>query len=338
MKITVKDVSELAGVSSATASRVLGNYGYVSEEKRVLVLEAAKKLGYRPHSLAKSLVTGETKTVGFVVGDIENPFFASLAKWINTLLSIQGYTLMVYTTDENIEEEFHGVDTLIAKQVDGLIIAPASYKDYSHLLAAQQAGIAVVLIDRLPYGLPFDSVGVNNSRGMYDAVQYLIHQGHREIGFLSDSLEISSNQERLAGYRQALVEARIPFSDKLIYVTGFSVMDGYRGAVTMLGNSRRPSAVVTASNFMTTGLLLAARDLSVKIPEQISLISFDDMDWYRLTDPPITAVSQPIKRIGQESVRILFERMSVKGEVSRPEAIQLATRLVHRGSTIQYEK
>lgn len=337
VKITLKQVSEVAGVSSATAARVLGNYGYVSDEKRILVLEAAKKLNYHPHFLAKSLVTGETKTVGFVVGDIENPFFASLAKWINTLLSIQGYTLMVYSTDENIEEETRGIDTLIAKQVDGIIIAPASYRDYSHIVAAQNAGIAVVTIDRVLSGLAFDSISVDNTRGMFEATQYLIQHGHRDIGFLSDSLEISSNLDRLTGYRKALAKSKLPYNDDLICVTGFSVMDGYRGAVSMLGTSKRPTALVTASNLLTTGLLLAIRDLSIKVPEQISLISFDDMDWYLLTDPPITAVSQPIKRIGQETVRLLFNRLTSKGEPGRHETVQLPTRLIHRCSTKQYQ-
>lgn len=336
MKVTVKDVSKVAGVSSATASRVLGNYGYVSEETRTLVLEAARKLGYRPHSLAKSLVTGETKTVGFVVGDIENPFFASLAKWVNALLGLQGYTLMVYTTDESVDEEIRGVDSLIAKQVDGLIIAPASVKDYDHIVAAQNAGVAVVAIDRPLYNLPIDSVVVDNTRGMYEAVQHLIRLGHRKIGFLSDSLDISSNQERLAGYRQAHEDAKLPSYDNLIYVTGFTAMDGYRGAVAMLSSPDQLSAIVTASNFMTTGLLLAARDMAIRIPEQISLIGFDDMDWYRLTCPPISAISQPIKRMGQEAVRILFNRMTNKGETIHPETVRLPTRLVQRSSIAPY--
>lgn len=333
MKITVKDVARAAGVSSATASRVLGNYGYVSEDARAVVMETARKLGYRPHAIAKSMVKGETKTIGFVVGDIENPFFASLAKYVNALISLQGYTLMVYTTDENIEEEIRGVEGLISKQVDGLIIAPSSSKEVSHIIAAQNSGISVVLVDRPLPNIQIDSVAVDNTNGMYEAVQYLIGLGHRDIGFLSDSLDITSNQERLAGYQRAFDEAGYPIDERLIKVTGYTTMDGYRGAVAMLSYPKRPSAIVTANNFMTVGLLLAARDMELNIPDQISLIGFDDMDWYKLTNPPVTSVSQPIKRIGQEVSRILLSRMASKGEITHPETIYLPTHLIHRKST-----
>lgn len=335
MKITVKEVAKAAGVSSATASRVLGNYGYVSDEVRATVLEVARKLGYRPHALAKSMVKGETKTVGFVVGDIENPFFASLAKYVNALISLQGFTLMVYTTDENLEEEIKGVESLISKQVDGLIVAPASTRDVSHIVAAQNSGVSVVLVDRPLSNLRIDSVTVDNTKGMFDAVSYLIQTGHREIGFLSDSLEISSNQERLLGYRQAFQEAGLTPSDYLITVTGYNVMDGYQGAVGMLSNPSRPSAVVTANNFMTIGFLLAARDMKLSIPADISLIGFDDLDWYKLTDPPVTSVSQPIKRIGQEVSRLLLSRIAARGEITHPETICLSTHLIHRNSTLE---
>ncbi|MHC1783979.1 MAG: LacI family DNA-binding transcriptional regulator [Anaerolineaceae bacterium] len=333
MKITVKEVAQAAGVSSATASRVLGNYGYVSEEVRTNVLEVARKLGYRPHALAKSLVKGETKTVGFVVGDIENPFFASLAKYVNALISLQGFTLMVYTTDENTEEEIKGVESLISKQVDGLIIAPSSSKDISHIIAAQNSGISVVLVDRPLPNVRIDSVSVDNTKGMYEAVRYLIEIGHKEIGFISDSLDIGSNQERLLGYYQAYTEAGLTTDENLIKTTGYTVMDGYRGAVGMLSNQNKPSAVVTANNFMTIGFMLASRDMNLNIPEHISLIGFDDLDWYKLTNPPISAISQPIKRIGQEVSRLLLSRMAAKGEITHPESIVLATHLTHRNST-----
>jgi len=337
-KITIRDVAKDAGVSSATASRVMGNYGYVSEEVRTTVMESARKLGYRPHAIAKSMVKGETKTIGFVVGDIENPFFASLAKYVNALISLQGYTMMVYTTDENIEEEIRGVDSLISKQVDGLIIAPSSSNEISHILAAQNSGISVVLVDRPLPNIQIDSVCVDNIQGMSEAVAYLIGLGHREIGFLSDSLEISSNQERLTGYTKAHTENGLSVDEGLIKITGYTVMDGYRGAVALLSSPKRPSAVVTANNFMTTGFLLAAHDMGLVIPDQISLIGFDDMDWYKLTNPPITTISQPIKRIGQEISRILLSHMANKGEITHAETLTLNTHLIHRKSTKKLEE
>ena len=332
-KLTIRDVAKDAGVSVSTASRAMGNYGYVSDEVRATVLESARKLGYRPHAIAKSMVSGETKTIGFVVGDIENPFFASLAKYVNALISLQGYTMMVYTTDENIEEEIRGVDSLISKQVDGLIIAPSSANEYSHILAAQNSGVSVVLVDRPLPDLEIDCVSVDNIQAMNEAVTYLLDLGHKDIGFLSDSLEISSNQERLAGYTRALNDHGIEANNDLLKITGYTVMDGYRGAVALLSSPQRPSAVVTANNFMTTGFLLAAHDMGIKIPDNISLIGFDELDWYKLINPPITTIAQPIKRIGQEVSRLLLSRMVNKGEIRHSETILLNTHLTHRNST-----
>jgi len=337
-KITVKDVAKDAGVSSATASRVLGNYGYVSDSVRVAVLESARKLGYRPHAIAKSMVNGETKTIGFVVGDIENPFFASLAKQVNALISLQGYTMIVYTTDENIEEEMKGVDSLISKHVDGLIIAPCLSNEFSHIVAAQNSGISVVLVDRPLPNIDIDSVSVDNVQAMSDAVSFLIGLGHREIGFISDSLNISSNQERLTGYSKAYTDKGLPIHEELIKVTGYTVMDGYRGAVSLLSSQSRPSAVVTANNFMTIGFLLAAHDMGLSIPDQISLIGFDDMDWYKLTNPPITTIAQPISRIGKEVSRILLNRMANKGKIIHSEKLLLNTHLIHRMSTKKFKE
>jgi len=333
LSITIRDVAREAGVSIATASRALGNYGYISEEKRALVVEAAHKLGYHPHSLAKSLVTGTTNTVGFVVGDIENPFFASLAKWVNLSLAAEGYTLMVYTTDENVEDEVRGVYSLMGKQVDGMIIAPASLHEYAHILAAQNSGIAVVLVDRFLPNLDVDIVAVDNFKGAYDAVQALIKLGHSEIGFVSDSLDIASNVERLEGYKQALKDAHIPLMAGFIETTGYTLIDGYRKAVSVLSGARRPTAIFAASNFIATGLLLAARDMDVQIPAQVSLISFDDMEWYKLLTPSISVVAQPLEKVGQAVARLLLKRMRKDDRLQYPEKIRIPPHLILREST-----
>ena len=153
-----------------------------------------------------------------------------------------------------------------------------------------------------------------------------------------ESLEISSNQERLTGYTKAHTENGLSVDEGLIKITGYTVMDGYRGAVALLSSPKRPSAVVTANNFMTTGFLLAAHDMGLVIPDQISLIGFDDMDWYKLTNPPITTISQPIKRIGQEISRILLSHMANKGEITHAETLTLNTHLIHRKSTKKLEE
>lgn len=334
-RITVRDIAKQAGVSHATASRVLGGYGYVSEEKREAVLEKARQMGYRPHAIARSMVHGKTKTVGFVVGDIENPFFSNLVMNINALISPQAYTMMVYTTNENLDEEIHGVETLLSKQVDGLIIAPCSSQNYSHIVEAHNSGTAVVLVDRVPDSLNIDSVRVGNALAIQNAMQHLFDLGHRKIGFLSDSLDIASNRERLKGFREAYQEQSLSLDPELIKITGHTVLDGYRGSVSLLSQSNRPSAIITANNFMTTGFLLAAKDMLFRIPEAISLISFDELDWYKLIDPPITTIAQPLKRISQEVARLLLRRMLENENIAQFEDVVLKTSLVTRKSTAE---
>lgn len=334
-RITVRDIAKQAGVSHATASRVLGGYGYVSEEKREAVLEKARQMGYRPHAIARSMVHGKTKTVGFVVGDIENPFFSNLVMNINALISPQAYTMMVYTTNENLDEEIHGVETLLSKQVDGLIIAPCSSQNYSHIVEAHNSGTAVVLVDRVPDSLNIDSVRVDNALAIQNAMQHLFDLGHRKIGFLSDSLDIASNRERLKGFREAYQEQSLSLDPDFIKITGHTVLDGYRGSVSLLSQSNRPSAIITANNFMTTGFLLAAKDMLFRIPEAISLISFDELDWYKLIDPPITTIAQPLKRISQEVARLLLRRMLENENIAQFEDVVLKTSLVTRKSTAE---
>jgi LacI family transcriptional regulator len=331
MSVTITDVAKRAGVSNATASRVLGGYGYVSREKRERVLQAAKELDYQPHLIAKSMVTGRTKTVGLVVGDIENPFFAALARAMNQVLLPEGYALVAYTTNENLEEEKRAIQVLSSRQVDAMVIAPTSFRERSHIQTALHREMPVVLVDRAIEGLKADTVAVANFQGAYEAVKHLTGLGHRRIGFLSDSLELASNRERLAGYRHALEEVGIPFDPLRVQTSGFTIQDGYRGAVILLNQQPRPSAIFAANNFMATGLLLAARDMHTRIPDELSLIGFDDAEWYQLLTPAISAVAQPVHEMGAAAARVVLRRLA--GDDSPPQVTRLPTRLILRRST-----
>lgn len=309
MRVTIKDVAKAAGVSVATASRAVGGYGYVSEKTREKVLKAAKDLSYRPHAVAKSMVTGVTQVIGFVVGDIKNPFFASLAGEIDDVISSEGYNLIIYTTDENIEKEKRAVESLIERQVDGLIIAPASCREYSHINALTEMDIPLVIIDRMIKDLKADTIVAQNEEGAYEATSYLIKKGHDNIGFLSDSFDITSNAERLAGYIRALNEHNIAVDESLIKEGNYSVKDGYRNAAILINNRKRPSAIFASNNLMTEGLLLAAKDMKIDIPEELAVIGFDDLEWYQLICPQVSVVRQPIHEIGNIAAKYLLQRI-----------------------------
>jgi LacI family transcriptional regulator len=329
--INIKDVAKAAGVSPATASRALGNYGYVSTKAREKILAAAKKLNYKPHAIARSMVTGRTKTVGFIVGDIENPFFAGVAESMNAILIPEGYNLMVYTTNENLQEEQTAVIICIERRIDSLMIAPTCSKEHSHIDEAIKMGIPVVLVDRALDKVNADIVAVENFEGTYEAIKYLIGLGHTEIGFLTDSLDIRSNKERLDGYVKALNESNIQVKDTLIMSGKYTIKDGYRGAIALINNKIKPTAIFASNNFMTEGLLFAAKDMGIKIPEELAILGFDDMDWYKLLSPSISVVAQPIHEIGETAARCLLQRMF--DDTSCHKIVRLPTKLVIREST-----
>lgn len=331
MGTTIKDVAALAKVSRATASRVLGGYGYVSREVRERVLEAARTLHYRPHAIAQSMVTGRTKTIGVVVGDIENPFFARAARGVSDAITPEGYNLIVCTTNENASEERRAVEGLCDKRVDGLIVAPASTSDFAHLADLVRQKVPFVLIDRVLELNGLDMVAVHNEEGAWEAVRHLIQRGHTRIGFLSDSFDISPNVERLEGYQRALTEAGLEYDAKLVRMASFTVESGYREAVSLLSSPGRPTAVFAANNFMTVGILRAAKDMHLAVPEQLALVGFDDMEWLELTTPTITAVAQPVYELGQVAAQRLLRRIG--GDANRPEMVRLPTRLMVRASS-----
>jgi LacI family transcriptional regulator len=327
---TIRDVAREAGVSQATAARALAGYGYVSEATRLRVRDAATTIGYRPNAVARSLVSGATKTIGVVVGDIENPFFAGAARGIADVLERDGYTLLLANSDEDLARERRAVEALHARQVDGLAVVPSSGDDGAHLAAILREGRPVVLLDRPISGLAADAVLVDNREGAERAVGHLAALGHRRIGLVGDAPGIVSTGERIDGYRAALADVGAPALDALVSLGGSSIDEGHRSALRLLGRRDRPSALFTVNNFMTAGALGAIRELGLRIPGDVALVGFDDLDWTTLVDPPISVIAQPVAELGRTVAERLLERL--RGDSGPPRETRLTTRLVIRGS------
>jgi LacI family transcriptional regulator len=330
MGVTVKDVAQAAGVSQATAARALGGYGYVSATSRRAIEDAARNLGYRRHAVAQALASNVTHTVGLVVSDIENPFFAAVARGLSDVLEAEGYTILLGNSDEDLEREERLVEAFRSRRVDGLAVAPSVGSSIPHLADLVSAGVPLVLFDRPVRGLRADVVLVDNRQGARTAVEHLLRVGHKRIGLVSDSPEITSSAERIQGYRAALEEARLPVDDRLIALTGSTRADGYRGARALMEQRRRPSAIFTANNMMSVGTLLALRDLGLRVPDDVALVGFDDFEWTTLIEPPLTVVRQPVQEIGWCAAGRLLARM--RGDRSQPRRIRLPTEFVVRGS------
>lgn len=330
MSVTIRDVARAAGVSTATAARALGGYGHASPAARRKVSESARRLGYRPNVVARALVSRATTTVGLVVGDIENPFFAAAARGLADVMDAHGYTVLLANADEDAGRERRAVDALRARQVDGMVVVPAPGASPEHLTELVTAGVPLVLLDRAVVGVAADSVLVRNVAGARAAVAHLAGLGHRRIGVVSDSPEITSSAERIQGYRQALRAAGIAPEPGLISIGGPTREDGEAAALRLLDRPDRPTAVFTANNFMTVGALRAARSLALSIPGDVALVGFDDLDWTTLVQPPVTVVRQPVADLGRVAGERLLRRL--EGDAGPPRRIRLDANLVVRGS------
>jgi LacI family transcriptional regulator len=328
--VTIRDVARRAGVSQATAARALGGYGHVSAAALRQVEAAATTLGYVPNSVARALASGLTRAVGLVIGDIENPFFAAAARGMSDVLEEHGHTVLLANSDEDLDRERTAIETLRSRRVDALVVVPASGTPSPHLRAAAADAAPLILLDRPVRGLRVDSITVDNAAGARSAVEHLLSHGHRRIGLVSDEPEITSSAERIGGYEDALADAGLPIDDHLIALGGPTRHDGYLGARRLLESEDRPTALFTANNLMTVGAMHALRDLDLRIPQDISLVGFDDLEWTTLVDPPLTVVSQPATDLGQETGRRVLARLDGSG--GRPRRIKLDTRLIVRAS------
>lgn len=328
--MTIRDVAEAAGVSQATAARALNSYGSVSSRAQQKVLASAAKLGYKTNMIAQGLRRGQTRTVGFVPGDIENPFFAKIARHLGDALEEGGYMMLLASSDERPDRERKIIETLRAHMMSGLVIAPTAQEEAPHLAKLVADGVPLVLIDRRIEGMGADTVTVNNEGAGFQAVSHLISLGHRHIAILIDDLQLTSSAERFAGYQKALEIHGIPLDPQLISVGGASREGARDAAARVLALRQRPTALFTTDNFMTEGALHAIRDAHLMVPQDISLIGFDDFDLTTFVRPAVTVVAQPIAELGREAARLLLRRLG--GASDEPQNISLLAELIVRES------
>ncbi|MFD2353659.1 LacI family DNA-binding transcriptional regulator [Nonomuraea ferruginea] len=344
-------MARLAKVSTSTASRVLGNYGRFSEATRKRVLDAIETLGYRPNSVARSMVTRRTDTLGVVCADISSPFFSGVVRGITDEARKSGYSILLTNTDEDVRSEREAVNLLIDKQVDGLIVATADVGDVEHLRAVRSHGKHVVLFDRPSSAVGADAVTVDDVAAMREAVTYLLSHGHRRIGILTelriereadwatllrpglDRLrgEINASAARLLGYLRAHRDAGVEVDPSLVGRTGGYDVEGAAEATRrLLASPARPTALVTTDNMMTLGAYQAVRELDIEMPRDLSFVGFDNLDWTTLVRPALTVIEQPVHEIGARAARKLIDRLN--GDEGPPELIELPTSFLVRES------
>ena len=325
MAVTIKDVAELAGVSTATVSRVINNEIGIKESTRDRVLEAIASSGYHVNTIARSLKTNRTRIIGLITPEIANDFFMNIARSIEEYLKEYEYSLIICNTNESAVEEVRRAELLVEKCVDGVIIIPSSNSG-SHFNILRDAGIPVVLADRLTADFDTDAVVVDNQNGVYLAVSYLIARDHNKIAFIGGSPELSNARERYEGYLQALEEYNLEKDDDLVLIGNFHVDSGFKLMKHIMELPDPPEQVFIANDFMHMGAIKYLIASGYKPDNSPRIGSFDDLELSSILGYASVTVAQPVKEIGSKAAELLLER--IEGDQSTPfRTIRLQTNL-----------
>lgn len=337
--LTIRDVGRTAGVSPATVGRVIGGYGHVSDATRQRVLKAIQKLDYHPNGIAQGLKGKQRKTIGLIVSDICNPFFGTIARAAEDTVVKHGYNLIICNTDDDIQKESSYLRTLAEKRVDGVLACTACEvnKKVAQSVRKFYMQTPTVFVDRQADGIDVPVVQSDNAGGAFEAIEHLIQFGHKKIAIIAGGSKVSSIHQRLSGYMKALEENGIHVSHQLVKLGNLLGVQGGVNAMRellALPPNERPTAVLGLNNVMTTGVLLAIREAGLSVPNDISVVGWDDFDLAQVLSPPLTVVTQPTYSIGTIAAERIVARL--EGEVNERQAfdrkIILKTELVVRES------
>lgn len=334
MAATIKDIARETGLSLATISKYI-NGGNLREKNRVAIERAIKKLDYHVNEYARGLKSKKSRTVGMVLPELSNLFNMKIVSVIERILQEQGYSVIICDSQNNLEQEARSVEFLLSKQVDGIINIPMGNSS-SHLAPAVERQIPILLLDR-----PLDKLNdvvscvlIDNQRAARMAVRRLLDAGHRSIGVVVGPAGVYTAEMRLKGYREALEEYGIPFEERLVARASLTVEGGYRQMRRLLKESKDMTAVFVTNYEMTLGALIALNKEGVQIPQELSIVGFDNiMDLSRVFRPSLTIVSQPMEQIGIQAARLMLERLS--GDASAAPMTVTLSATLREGASIQ---
>ncbi|AUW06471.1 MULTISPECIES: substrate-binding domain-containing protein [Vibrio] len=328
---TMKDIAKLAGVSTSTVSHVINKTRFVSEEISERVNNAAKELNYyAPSALARSLKVNRTKTIGMLVTTSTNPFFGEVVKGVERSCYQKGYSLILCNTEGDNERMRESINTLLQKRVDGLILMCSSLEGERIDVFERYPDIPVVVMDWGPMLFTSDKIQDNSLRGGYLAAKYLIDCGHKEVGCITGPLIKHQAQMRYEGYKRAMLEAELEFNANWIVESDFECEGGYQAFKKMVERGPLPSSIFVSNDMMAMGVINAANELGIQIPEQLSIIGYDDIHIAKFMSPSLTTIHQPKYRLGQAAVETLLRKLDEKSDEA--QVVQLEPTLVERNS------
>ncbi|UKS27122.1 LacI family transcriptional regulator [Paenibacillus sp. HWE-109] len=332
MKATIYDVAREAGVSIAAVSQVMNGKGKISEERRAEILKTMERLNYQPSVIASALTGKKTFTLGLLVPDISNPFFAEIARAVEDQGHHLGYSLVICSTDNKDERVERYLNLLQQKSIDGMIIG-TGMDNKEMLTPLMKQGIPIAMIAREMPDIGVHTVVVDDCVGGALAAKHLLDLGHTRLAILAEHAKVISSRERVRGFRNTLEEAGVVLPDSGVRNCHYTVEDGKRQAIALLEESAgvRPTALFCCNDMLAIGALQAAKQLGLKVPEQLSVIGFDNTILASVTDPPLTTVAQPIEPMGKRVVDLLIQEL--KKESTTKQRVVLRPELMIRQST-----
>ena len=326
----MRDVAERAGVSVTTVSHVINETRPVSDELRRRVLAAMDELGYQPNRLARSLRRGQTHTIGMIIPDNANPFFAEMARGVEDTSFENGYSLILCNSDGDLDKELLYTNVLIEKRVDGILFVAAGLST-DRILDLQTQKTPLVVVDRDLPDAAVDSVLTDNAQGGGLATRHLIELGHRRIACITGPSDVTPSADRVTGYRQALREAGLPIDEGLIVKGDFRFDSAYQASIQLLQIEDPPTAIFACNDLMAVAVMRAALEQGQRVPDDLSVVGFDDVRLAAFANPPLTTIAQPKYEIGAVAARMLLARMRNHESPAHRQVFE--TRLVVRRST-----
>jgi LacI family transcriptional regulator len=326
-KVTLTDIANELSVSKTLVSMVLngkGNANSINKDTQEKVFNKAKELKYKPNQLARGLRMGKTKTIGLLVADISNPFFARITRTIERYAEKEGYSLIVCSSDEDQERERKLIRMLINRQVDGIIMT--STLEHPDLIEEMISdNFPLVLFDRYFNNMNVNYVGVDNVNAAKKAVNHFIENGHKNIALITLTPNyISSLKDRKQGYLEAIEQSDIEVVDKYILELDYRDLKDkqYNQIKDFIFENKEISSIFTTNNSLATGCMEAIRELGLKIPKDISLITFDDVELFKFTSPALTSIAQPLEEIGRKTVSALLDQFKTGVSLNKKEVLE----------------
>jgi len=332
----LKQLAKRTGLSVSTVSRVLNGKAAVariSEATRERVLKEAAQAGIVINAVARGLRLQKTLTLGLIIPDISNPFFAALARQVERASRANGYSVLLCDSEESTEVEAENVRLMQGRRVDGLVVAPVGGRQ-DHLAAVRAAGMPLVLIDRVFHDLNVPTIAADNAAGAALAVEHLHAAGHLYIGCVQGLPASSTNAARVKGFKQAMKKRKLDVRAEWITGRDYTLECAHGEALKLLSARPRPTAIVALGNVIALGVLHAARDLGLRVPQQLSLVSFDDQPWAEWISPPLTTIAQPVEELGAKAMDLFFEQLETKegDEKAETPRVTLPMKLIERQS------